>query len=128
MNNAELENWHDYEVGSRREIVSLLRQIGEKNQLIRMLVKGESDVAVTSILEVDDDTDTVVLDRSIDPLQNERIVAATSVTDARGMVTGISRIEPSFSGGMNSRPNGIIVCLPISATTIKLPNIAVTFR
>ena len=42
MNNAELENWHDYEVGSRREIVSLLRQIGEKNQLIRMLVNGES--------------------------------------------------------------------------------------
>lgn len=78
MINAELENWHDYEVGSRREIVSMLRQIGEKKQLIRMLVNGESDVAVTSILEVDEETDTIVLDRSLDPLQNERIAAAGS--------------------------------------------------
>ena len=26
MDEAELEDWHDYEVASRREIVSLLRQ------------------------------------------------------------------------------------------------------
>ena len=79
MNNQELENWHDYEVGSRREIVALLRQIGEKNQLIRMLVKGEAEVCVTTILEVDPDSNTIVLDRSIDREQNERIVAAGQV-------------------------------------------------
>ncbi|MFC0253116.1 flagellar brake protein [Massilia consociata] len=79
MNNQELENWHDYEVESRREIVALLRQIGEKHQLIRMLVKGEADVCVTTILEVDPDTNTIVLDRSIDREQNERIVAAGRV-------------------------------------------------
>ena len=79
MNNQELENWHDYEVESRREIVALLRQIGEKNQLIRMLVKGEADVCVTTILAVDPDTNTIVLDRSIDREQNERIVAAGQV-------------------------------------------------
>ncbi|NNG22599.1 flagellar brake protein [Telluria aromaticivorans] len=79
MNNQELENWHDYEVESRREIVALLRQIGEKHQLIRMLVKGEADVCVTSILEVDPDTNTMVLDRSIDRSQNDRIVAAGEV-------------------------------------------------
>ncbi|HEX9172807.1 MAG TPA: flagellar regulator YcgR PilZN domain-containing protein, partial [Telluria sp.] len=51
MTSSELENWHDYEVASRREIVALLRQIAEKNQLIRMLVHGEADVCVTTILE-----------------------------------------------------------------------------
>ena len=75
MNNQELEDWHDYEVASRREIVALLRQIGEKNQLLRMLVKGEADVCVTTILAVDPDTNTVVLDRSIDREQNDRIIA-----------------------------------------------------
>ena len=30
MHDAELENWHDYEVQSRREIVSLLRQMMEQ--------------------------------------------------------------------------------------------------
>lgn len=79
MDDAELENWHDYEVGSRREIVALLRQIGEKNQLIRMLIKGEADVCVTSILAVDEDSNTMILDRSIERAQNERIVAAGRV-------------------------------------------------
>ena len=76
MNEAGLENPHDYEVRSRREVVALLRRIGEKNQLIRMLIKGEADVCVTSILAVDEDSNTVILDRSVEPAQNQRIVAA----------------------------------------------------
>ena len=79
MNEADLEDWHDYQVASRREIVALLRQIGEKNQLIRMLIKGEADVCVTSILAVDEDSNTVVLDRSIERAQNQRIEAAGRV-------------------------------------------------
>ena len=77
---VELENWHDYEIESRKEIVSLLRGIGEKNQLIRMLILGESDVCVTSILDVDDQLDTVVLDSSIDPEQNKRILASQGLS------------------------------------------------
>jgi len=79
ITDAELANWHDYEVESRREIVALLRQIAEKNQLIRLLVRGESDVCVTSLLHVDPDTDTLVLDRSVNREQNERIAAAAQV-------------------------------------------------
>jgi c-di-GMP-binding flagellar brake protein YcgR len=80
ITDAELENWHDYEVQSRREIVSLLRQIGEKNQLVRMLVQGEQDVCVTTVLEVDGDAGTIILDHSIDREQNARIVAACRVS------------------------------------------------
>jgi len=79
MDESELEDWHDYEVTARREIVTLLRQIGEHKQLIRMLVKGQADVCVTSILGVDEQTGSVILDRSIDAAQNERIVAAGRV-------------------------------------------------
>jgi c-di-GMP-binding flagellar brake protein YcgR len=77
---AEIEKWHDYEVRSRREIVALLRQIAEKHQLVRLLIKGESDVCMTSLLHIDADGDLVVLDRSINREQNERIVAAPKVT------------------------------------------------
>jgi len=73
---TELQNWHNYEIGSRREIVSLLRQIGEKNQLVRMLVQGEGDVCVTSILDMDPDAGTMLVDCSINPEQNLRILAA----------------------------------------------------
>lgn len=78
-NTDELENWHDYEVDSRREIVALLRQISDKNQLIRMLVHGEADVCVTSILHVDAERGSMILDRSINREQNQRIVAARQV-------------------------------------------------
>jgi c-di-GMP-binding flagellar brake protein YcgR len=79
-NTDELENWHDYEVDSRREIIALLRQISDKNQLLRMLVQGEADVCVTSILHVDAERGSMILDRSINREQNQRIVAARQVS------------------------------------------------
>jgi len=71
----ELQGWHNYEIASRREIVSLLRQIGEKNALVRMLVQGERDVCVTSILDVDDRAGTMLIDCSVNRDQNLRILA-----------------------------------------------------
>ena len=75
-----LENWHDFEVVSRKEIIALLRGIGEKKQLIRMLIHGESDICVTSILDVDTDNNVVILDRSINQEQNRRIVLASGIS------------------------------------------------
>jgi c-di-GMP-binding flagellar brake protein YcgR len=92
MTSSELENWHDYEVESRREIVALLRQIADKNQLIRMLVHGEADVCVTTILEVDLDNQCIILDRSINREQNTRIVAAQRV----GCETTLDKIRILF--------------------------------
>lgn len=76
LNDSGQENWHDFRVESRREIISLLRGIGEKNQLIRMLIQGEADVAVTSVLDVDGDRNILYLDCSVNKEQNRRIVAA----------------------------------------------------
>jgi c-di-GMP-binding flagellar brake protein YcgR len=93
LQEADLENWHDFEVESRKEIISLLRSIGEKNQLIRMLVHGESDVCVTSVLEVQADHNTVLLDCSINPEQNQRILAAKGVS----FETTLDKIRILFS-------------------------------
>lgn len=79
ITDAELEAWHDYEIESRREIAAILRQIADKNQLIRLLIKGEADVCVTSLLDVDPDEGTLILDRSVSPEQNARIAAADAV-------------------------------------------------
>ncbi len=88
-----MENWHDFEVESRREITALLRSIGEKNQLIRMLVHGESDVCVTSILEVQPDQNTVLMDCSINQEQNQRILSAKGVS----FETTLDKIRILFS-------------------------------
>src|SRR6185369_3333543 len=105
ISDADLENWHDFEVESRREIVALLRSISEKKQLIRMLVHGESDVCVTSILEVDPDNDAVILDCSVNPDQNRRILAAKAVSyetslDKIRIMFGSERVQSAtFEGG-----------------------------
>jgi flagellar brake protein len=105
FNDSGLENWHDYEVESRREVISLLRSIGEKNQLIRMLISGESDVCVTSILDVDPDTNSVILDCSINKEQNHRIVLArrvsfeTSLDKIRILFRSDSVQETTFENG-----------------------------
>lgn len=77
---AELHNWHDYEVTSRREIIALLKSIGEHKQLIRMLVHGEADVSVTSILDIDQDNGLVILDCAVSNAQNQRALAARQMS------------------------------------------------
>jgi c-di-GMP-binding flagellar brake protein YcgR len=115
----ELENWHDYEVGSRREVVALLRQIGEKNQLVRMLVQGGEDICMTTILEVDPDAGTVILDRSINGEQNARIVAARRL----GCETSLDKIRILFrADGLRDttwqgRP---ALCADLPSTLIRL--------
>ncbi|MHA4867396.1 flagellar brake protein [Duganella sp. PWIR1] len=101
---AELENWHDFEVESKREIFSLLRGIGEKNQLIRMLIQGESDVCVTSILDVDEAANVVYLDCSIDQEQNKRILASRRLSfettlDKVRILFAADQIEPAVYEG-----------------------------
>jgi c-di-GMP-binding flagellar brake protein YcgR len=116
---AELESWHDYEVESRREIVALLRQISEKKQLIRMLVKGEADVCVTSLLGVDPDNGTIVLDRSISQEQNARIIAAPKVM----CETSLDKIRILFHvGGLRETQfeGGIALAADIPPRLIRL--------
>jgi c-di-GMP-binding flagellar brake protein YcgR len=101
---AELQNWHDYEVTSRREIVALLRSIAEKKQLVRMLAHGEADVSVTSVLEVDGDSGTVLLDPTISAEQNGRILAAGQISfetslDKIRILFGASSLTPATFHG-----------------------------
>ena len=84
-------NWHDFEINSRREILALLRGIAEKNQLIRMLIHGESDVCMTTILAID--ADSLILDCSINKEQNRRILAARGVS----FETTLDKIRILFS-------------------------------
>jgi c-di-GMP-binding flagellar brake protein YcgR len=116
---ADLENWHDFEVESRREILALLRSIGEKNQLIRMLVRGQPDVCVTSILDVDADSNSVILDCSINSEQNQRILAAgelayeTTLDKIRIMFASGPAVKTTFEGSP-----ALKIALP--ATLIRL--------
>ena len=119
FSDAGLENWHDFEVESRREIVALLRGIGEKNQLIRMLIHGEADVCVTSILDVDPDNNTLILDCSINKEQNQRIVAAKRIS----FETTLDKIRILFSADSVKETvfeNGPALKTAIPASLVRL--------
>ena len=74
------ENQSPFQVDSRREIIGLLRGLKESKQLISMLINNGSEVFITSILNVDDDTNLIIIDSAPGQLANQRIIDAPRVS------------------------------------------------
>lgn len=70
----ENDELNPYRVTSRREVIALLRSIGERNQLVRMLINHGNDTVVTSILKIDEGNNTVLLDCAPTAIMNQRIL------------------------------------------------------
>ena len=68
-----------YRVHSRREIVSLLNSMMERNQLLNLLIKGGSESIITSILDVDEDDDSVVIDAAPTKSLNHNILESNRI-------------------------------------------------
>lgn len=62
-----------YLVTSPREIASLLRKLSARGQLVRLAIQGGSDTALTVLLEIDEDSGSLVFDRTRSALQNQLI-------------------------------------------------------
>ncbi|RJG15588.1 flagellar brake protein [Massilia cavernae] len=114
------ENWHDYRIESRKEIIALLRNIGDKNQLVSMLVRGQPEACVTSVLAVEPDSGMLYLDCSINSEQNRRIAAAprisfeTSLDKIRILFVAENGVEATTHGG------GPAFRMPIPDSLIRL--------
>jgi c-di-GMP-binding flagellar brake protein YcgR len=74
------EDVSPFQVHSRREIVGLLRAMQERNQLISVQADGGTEAVVTSVLEIDEENDMVVIDRGPSNLVNQRIVDSDNVS------------------------------------------------
>jgi c-di-GMP-binding flagellar brake protein YcgR len=75
-----VEDVSPYQVHSRREIIGLLRAVKERNQLVSMQADGGADAVVTSVLEVDDAANMVVIDRAPGNALNQRILASDNIS------------------------------------------------
>jgi c-di-GMP-binding flagellar brake protein YcgR len=75
-----IEDLGPYQVHSRREIIALLRSIGERNQLVRMIFNGGSEAVVTSILEIDEANNCIMIDCAPSQLQNQRILDSDNIS------------------------------------------------
>jgi len=75
-----LQELSPYQVHSRREIIALLRSLSEHKQLITMLINGGPDSVVTTVLEVDEDNNQVIIDCAPTPALNRRIVESDNIS------------------------------------------------
>lgn len=75
-----VEDVSPYQVHSRREIVGLLRAIFQENQLVSMQTDGGAEAVVTSILQIDEESDMVVIDRAPSNTSNQRILASDNIS------------------------------------------------
>lgn len=74
------EDVSPYQVHSRREIIALLRGMLERNQLVSMQADGGAEAVVTSVLDVDEENNIVIVDRAPSNLVNQRIIDSDNVS------------------------------------------------
>ena len=77
---TQSEDLSPYQVNSRREVISLLRSISQHNQMINMLANQGAVAIVTSVLEVDDNTDEVIIDCAQHERVNEQLLASDNIS------------------------------------------------
>ncbi len=70
-----IDNIEPYQVVSRREINLLLQGVQNDRQLVKMIYNGQGESIVTTILEIDQANNCVVIDCARDEQQNQKIAA-----------------------------------------------------
>lgn len=89
--NDETEDFTPYQVNSRREVVSILRNVAEHNQLVRMQANKGADSAMTSILAVDEFE--VIIDCASSAVINQRLLESNEIA----FDTALDSIRITFS-------------------------------
>ncbi len=69
-----------YQVHSRREILSLLRALKDQRQLLTLLMHGNPEAVITSVLHIDEDTDCLYIDCASEPAINRRILESDDIS------------------------------------------------
>jgi c-di-GMP-binding flagellar brake protein YcgR len=69
-----------YQVTSRREIIALLRSVEHQKALVSMHINKGAEAVVTTVLQVDDASGTVIVDTAPNEDQVKRIVASNNIS------------------------------------------------
>ena len=105
-----------FKIYSKREITTFLRTIGEHKQVIRLLMEGASEASVTSILQVDEASDSVILDAVPDTavtahLLNSENVSFETVLDRIRIIFFSTKIEACRHAGLPALRISLPSCL-----------------
>jgi c-di-GMP-binding flagellar brake protein YcgR len=113
------QNHSPFQVDSRREIIALLRGLKESNQFVSMTISGAQEIFITSVLDLHEANNLLIIDSTPEQLLNQRIVGAPKV-HFEGLLNKIS-IQFSSSSIQNAAFEGRpALQLAIPASLIRL--------
>jgi c-di-GMP-binding flagellar brake protein YcgR len=92
VDNLRLEDWHEYALTSRREIVSLLGKICQSRARIQVAVRGQPATWVTVI---DCEAGSLIFDRAVTSVHNDSIIKARHIA----FETSLDNIRIFFEAG-----------------------------
>lgn len=74
--NFEITDLSEYEIRSQREIIAILRHLIASKQLVQLQLKDIPGSVVTSLLELDEESASIIIDCAPEALVNQRIISS----------------------------------------------------
>lgn len=112
MSSTAVSDDDPFLIQSELEILSLLRSIQRRATLLRMYMRGNPDQSVmTTLLELDDSTQRVIVDCSPDPDLNARLLKARALV----FDTQLNQVNINFTG------EGLESCIHDGRPAFSLP-------
>lgn len=116
---SRLDEFNQYRVQSRREIIALLRAMQARNQLVTLLINGGSDAIVTSILDIEEDEGLVIIDRAPSNSLNEKILSSKRVS-FESVLDNIRILFPATGVSACIYDGGDALCIDLPTSLVRL--------
>lgn len=116
---SDADDYAPYQVHSRREVIALLRAMHDRKQLVSMHAGGGAESIVTSVLDVDEESGLVVIDRAPTQTSNQRIIESDNIS----FETVLDNIRILFFTGEMQEcmfEDLPALCMPIPPSLIRL--------
>jgi len=113
------ENQSPFQIVSRREIVSLLSGIAERNEMVTLVYQGGTEIMLTRIIAVDDKKNRVYLDCSQNAAMNDVVVHSTDIV----IETSLDKVRVFFNAQHVNACDYIsepALCIDIPVSIVRL--------
>lgn len=123
QNNQESPDDSQYRVHSRREIISLLNNLMQRNQALTLLINHGPDSIMTLILDIDEQNNTITIDAAKSNMMNELIVSSNQLHfEALFNNIRLTFVANQAKAAINQVQAALIVPIPESMVRLQRRN------
>ena len=123
QNNQESPDDSQYRVHSRREVISLLNNLMQRNQALTLLINQGPDSIMTLILDIDEQNNTITIDAAKSNMMNELIVASNNLHfEALYNNIRLTFVANQAKAAINQVQAALIVPIPESMVRLQRRN------